>query len=95
MVEKPDAVYAIDITYIQAVEGWLNLAVLIDLYQKTNKDHGYVCCMSRKGNCWDNAPSESFFHTRKTIHLNCDLIDKFPIKLMQGVYAPSASRTKC
>ena len=22
--------------------------------------------MSRKGDCWDNAPSESFFHTIKT-----------------------------
>jgi len=22
--------------------------------------------MSRKGNCWDNAPAESFFHTLKT-----------------------------
>lgn len=22
--------------------------------------------MSRKGNCWDNAPMESFFHTLKT-----------------------------
>ena len=22
--------------------------------------------MSRRGNCWDNAPSESFFHTLKT-----------------------------
>ena len=22
--------------------------------------------MSRKGNCWDNAPTESFFHTLKT-----------------------------
>jgi putative transposase len=37
-----------------------------DLYQKTIKDHGYICSMSRKGNCWDNAPSESFFHTLKT-----------------------------
>ncbi len=37
-----------------------------DLYQKTIKDHGFVCSMSRKGNCWDNAPSESFFHTLKT-----------------------------
>jgi putative transposase len=116
MVEKPDSVYAGDITYIQTVEGWLYLAVLIDLYsrsvvgwamsermpaqlvndallmaiwkrkpskglmvhsdrgsqyasdlyQKTIKDHGYICSMSRKGNCWDNAPSESFFHTLKT-----------------------------
>ena len=36
------------------------------LYQKTIKDHGFICSMSRKGNCWDNAPSESFFHTLKT-----------------------------
>lgn len=115
-VEQPDTVYAGDITYIQTDEGWLYLAVLIDLYsraivgwamsermpaqlandalmmaiwkrkppkglmvhsdrgsqyasglyQKTIKDNGFICSMSRKGNCWDNAPSESFFHTLKT-----------------------------
>jgi transposase InsO family protein len=115
-VERPDRVYAGDITYIQTDEGWLYLAVLIDLYsravvgwamsermtaqlvndalmmavwkrkpqkglvvhsdrgsqyaselyQKTLKDHQFICSMSRKGNCWDNAPSESFFHTLKT-----------------------------
>jgi transposase InsO family protein len=26
--------------------------------------------MSRKGNCWDNAVSESFFHTLKTACVN-------------------------
>jgi len=26
--------------------------------------------MSRKGNCWDNAVSESFFHTLKTECVN-------------------------
>ncbi len=36
------------------------------LYQKTIKVHGFICSMSRKGNCWDTAPSESFFHTLKT-----------------------------
>ena len=36
------------------------------LYQKTIEDNGFVCSMSRKANCWDNAPSESFFHTLKT-----------------------------
>ncbi|WWF03017.1 IS3 family transposase [Methylococcus capsulatus] len=30
------------------------------------KDQGYVCSMSRKGNCWDNAPAESFFPTLQT-----------------------------
>ena len=113
--ERPDTVYAGDITYISTDEGWLYLAVLIDLYsravvgwamseritaelannalemsvwkrrpnkglmlhsdrgsqyasglyQKTIKERGFICSMSRKGNCWDNAPSESFFHTLK------------------------------
>ncbi len=36
------------------------------LYQKTLQEHEFVCSMSRKGNCWDNAPAESFFHTLKT-----------------------------
>lgn len=35
-------------------------------YQKLLKDNGLICSMSRKGNCWDNAPIESFFHTLKT-----------------------------
>ena len=26
----------------------------------------FIQSMSRKGNCWDNAVSESFFHTLKT-----------------------------
>ena len=115
-VDQQDTIYAGDITYIQTDEGWLYLAVLIDLYsravvgwsmsermtaqlandalmmaiwkrkpsqglvvhsdrgsqyaselyQKTLRDYGFICSMSRKGNCWDNAPSESFFHTLKT-----------------------------
>lgn len=35
-------------------------------FQALLKDQGYVCSMSRKGNCWDNAPAESFSHTLKT-----------------------------
>lgn len=115
-VDQLDTVYAGDITYIPTDEGWLYLAVLLDLcsravvgwamsermtaqlvndalmmaiwkrkppkglmvhsdrgsqyasdlYQKTIKDNGFICSMSRKGNCWDNSPSESFFHTLKT-----------------------------
>lgn len=30
------------------------------------KEHGIIQSMSRKGNCWDNAVSESFFHSLKT-----------------------------
>ncbi len=115
-VGRPNTVYAGDITYIPTQEGWLYLAVLIDLYsravvgwamserinaqwvtdalvisiwrrrpgkgllvhsdqgsqyaselyQETLNANGFICSMSRKGNCWDNAPSESFFHTLKT-----------------------------
>lgn len=30
-------------------------------YQALAKEHGFVSSMSRKGNCWDNAPMESFW----------------------------------
>jgi putative transposase len=104
-----------DITYVATQEGWLYLAVVMDLYsrqivgwsmydrmtellvidalkmalfrrhiasglllhsdrgsqyaanayQSLLKQHGIVCSMSRKGNCWDNAPMESFFRSLK------------------------------
>jgi putative transposase len=115
-VAAPDRVYVGDITYVATGEGWLYLAVFLDLFsrqvvgwamsawmtadlvmdalqmarwrrrpgegllvhtdrgsqyasgrfQALLKDQDYVCSMSRKGNCWDNAPAESFFHTLKT-----------------------------
>jgi transposase InsO family protein len=115
-VAAPDRAYVGDITYVATGEGWLYLAVFLDLFsrqvvgwamshwitaelvvdalqmarwrrrpgqgllvhsdrgspyasgrfQTLLKDQGYLCSMSRKGNCWDNAPAESFFHTLKT-----------------------------
>ena len=112
----PDSKYVGDITYIPTLEGWLFLAIVIDLYSRkvvgwsmdanmkvslvndalnmaikirkpptgliwhtdrgsqyasySHKDllteNGIVQSMSRKGNCWDNAVAESFFHTLKT-----------------------------
>lgn len=112
---RPNAVWVGDITYVPTDEGWLFLAVLIDLYsrrvvgwacssnlerelplvalrmaigtrrppeglihhsdrgsQYASQDYqlalqkaGIVCSMSRKGNCWDNAPAESFFASLK------------------------------
>ena len=35
-------------------------------FQQLLDDHGITCSMSRKGNCYDNAVSESFFGTLKT-----------------------------
>jgi transposase InsO family protein len=34
-------------------------------YQQRLKDVGIACSMSRKGNRWDNAPTESFFASLK------------------------------
>jgi transposase InsO family protein len=34
-------------------------------YQAVLKQNKITCSMSRKGNCWDNAPTESFFATLK------------------------------
>ena len=38
-------------------------------YRVLLQKHGMVQSMSRKGNCWDNAPMESFFDTLKCEHL--------------------------
>lgn len=113
--ESVNQKWAGDITYLPTGEGWLYLAVIIDLfsrrvigwaasermtaalvcqalhnalwlrrtptdvivhsdrgaqycssdYQKLIDDHGLLCSMSGKGNCYDNAMVESFFHTLK------------------------------
>jgi len=39
-------------------------------YQKLLSKHGHKCSMSRKGNCWDNAPMESFWGKLKQEWLN-------------------------
>ena len=35
-------------------------------YRRALDQHGMRCSVSRKGNCWDNAPMESFFGSLKT-----------------------------
>ena len=37
-----------------------------DSHRAILKEHSVIQSMSRKGNCWDNAVAESFFHTLKT-----------------------------
>lgn len=37
-----------------------------DSFRKLLKDNGFIQSMSRKGNCYDNAVAETFFHTLKT-----------------------------
>jgi putative transposase len=111
----PNAKWSTDITSIWTLQGWLYLAVILDLfsrrivgwatsatidrslvlvalsqaqqqrkpvaglvchsdrgsqyashdYQTALKEAKIVCSMSRRGNCWDNAPTESFFATIK------------------------------
>jgi putative transposase len=113
---RPDQAWVADITYIPTRQGWLYLAVVLDLfsrkvvgwamgadlsrhlairalqmalsrrrppaglihhsdrgsqyashdYQALLNAHAAICSMSRKGDCWDNAAMESFFHTLKT-----------------------------
>jgi len=36
-----------------------------DAYQNLLSKHGFICSMSGKGNCYDNAVMESFYHTLK------------------------------
>ncbi len=34
-------------------------------FQDRRREHSMICSMSRKGNCWDNAPTESCFNSFK------------------------------
>ncbi|MBZ0090672.1 MAG: IS3 family transposase [Sulfuricellaceae bacterium] len=111
----PNQVWTADMTYLWTDEGWLYLAIVLDLFnreivgwslkprmtadivtdaltmakfrrkpalgvlhhsdrgsqyasrafQQKLADYGMTCSMSRKGNCWDNAPSESWFNSLK------------------------------
>ena len=111
----PNQVWTSDITYLWTDEGWLYLAIVLDLFnrevvgwslkprmtadivtdaltmawfrrkpapglmhhsdrgsqyashafQDKLKEYGMACSMSRKGNCWDNAPTESWFNSFK------------------------------
>jgi putative transposase len=45
-----------------------------DRYLQLLLHHGIIPSMSRKGNCWDNAVAESFFHTLKT---ECIYLERF------------------
>jgi len=36
-----------------------------DIYQALLSEKGFICSMSGKGNCYDNAVMESFYHTLK------------------------------
>lgn len=118
----PNEVWTSDITYVATDEGWLYVAVVIDLFsrmvvgwsmqphmrrelvmdalrmawfrrqpgketkvifhsdrgsqycsddfQKLLAEYGMRCSMSRKGNCWDNAPTESLWGSMKVGRLH-------------------------
>ena len=71
--EVPNQVWTSDITYIATDEGWLYLTGVIDLFSRqvvgwcmsshmqANTVYKMKSSMSRKGNCWDNAPTESLW----------------------------------
>jgi transposase InsO family protein len=118
-VDAPNKVWTTDITYVWTLEGWLHLAIVMDLFSRQivgwamdkrmkanlvmealamaywrrkpdpgllhHSDRGsqYACdkyqdqlehyqmipSMSRKGDCWDNSPTERFFRSLKSEHL--------------------------
>jgi putative transposase len=50
-------------------------------YQKALAQYGFVPSMSRKGNCYDNAVMESFFHTLKAEEVNdCEYSNRLHAK---------------
>jgi transposase InsO family protein len=130
-VDKPNSVWTTDLTYIWTLEGWMYLAVVLDLcsrqvvgwdmgkrmdadlvknalamaywrrkpeagllhhsdrgsqyachsYQKLLNQFRMLPSMSRKGDCWDNAPTERFFRSLKSERLNyCRFVSRYTAK---------------
>jgi putative transposase len=52
-------------------------------YQKLLKEYGLGQSMSRRGNCWDNAPQESFFgHLKDEVdYQTCKTLDELKAKI--------------
>ena len=46
-----------------------------EAFRRRLGDHGIIQSMSRRGNCYDNAPMESFFKSYKTEEVNDELYD--------------------
>jgi len=68
-VAKPDQVYASDITYIWTQEGWLYLAVVIDLYSRkivgwsmSSRMKAEVVCDALTMAIWQRQPAEGLIH---------------------------------
>ena len=64
-IDQINQVHVGDITYIHTLEDQ-GSQYAAESHRQLLKQHGIQQSMSRKGNCWDNAVSESFFHTLKT-----------------------------
>lgn len=67
--EKPDQVYASDITYVWTVEGWLYLAVVIDLYSRkvvgwsmSSRMTAELVCAPLKMAIWQRRPEAGLIH---------------------------------
>ena len=46
-------------------------------YQALAKEHGFIRSMSRKGNCWDNAPTRAVkFYQRESFQIQHKNIDE-------------------
>jgi putative transposase len=68
-VERPDTVYASDITYIWTQEGWLYLAVVIDLYSRkvvgwsmSSRMTASLVCDALKMAIWQRKPKRGLIH---------------------------------
>lgn len=73
--DKPNQKQVSDITYIHTKEGLMihsdrGVQYASNDYQKLLKKYKFICSMSRKGNCYDNTPMESFWGKLKMEWLN-------------------------
>lgn len=65
-----------------------------EAYRSARARSGITPSISRKGDCWDNAPRESFFHTLKIervhhrVYATRDQARRDLVQSIEGVYNP-------
>ena len=66
------------------------------VFQQKVKNAGFTQSMSRKGNCWDNAPMESFFgHMKDELdYEDCQTIDKLRQRVNEYILMYNTSRSQ-
>ncbi len=84
-VAAPNQIWTTDVTSVWTLEGWLYVAYASQEYRGHLTIMKMEQSMSRKGNCWDNAPKERFFGSLRQEQLNYEKLKTHEAAKLQSL----------